>query len=674
VTDAVASGIGQPVRTKNGERATPTALHDTPERARYRSDIDGLRTLAVVPVVLFHAGFRGFSGGFVGVDIFFVISGFLITGILHREALAGDYSILKFYERRIRRIFPALFTLLAATYVAGVFILLPSEMVGLGRQLLATTLFISNLLFWHDSGYFEAASVTKPLLHTWSLAVEEQFYIVFPLILLVVARWRIKMLLPLIVIGALLSFGANVALIRLMPDAAFYSLPTRAWELAIGSIFAIVPRYAGRWREVIVLAGVAAIFISIGLYSESTPFPGYAALLPCLGAASILYAGEGTLVARALSLPPIRGIGLISYSLYLWHWPILVYAAFIFGRPLSMPVATAAVVLSVLFATASWWLVEQPVRRKASIRTIWIIGGGCLAISLAVSVATILANGFPGRYSPPANAIMTAASAENRALDQGYNCPVVRFDGEKRFGACALGTGADHPLVVVIGDSHAMALRDEFDRVMRAQGIPGTLVSIAGCPPLIGFDRVRDGSQCALHENRIRQYVEEVRPKAVLLVGSWRGALFSKDSVYLGRASHDDDSRLANIAAALSATVTHYQDKGMKVGVLLPVPGARDDVPNTLARGTRQPLAWAKSEFQNDFQRFYEAVRAARPDVIEDLAAPLCSDLCIVRTDRPIYMDANHVNAAGARLVAPVLDRAISRLVRSPSPSVPRVQ
>lgn len=201
---------------------------------RYRSEIDGLRTLAVIPVVMFHADISGFGGGFVGVDIFFVISGYLITGILYRDVLTDHFSILKFYERRIRRIFPALFAVLAVTFLAGIFVLLPNEMVELGRQIGATTLFMSNLLFWKESSYFDAASETKPLLHTWSLAVEEQYYIFFPILLALIARWRIRLILPVIVAGAVLSFATSVLLLTSIPEATFYLLPTRAWELAIG--------------------------------------------------------------------------------------------------------------------------------------------------------------------------------------------------------------------------------------------------------------------------------------------------------------------------------------------------------------------------------------------------------------------------------------------------------
>jgi peptidoglycan/LPS O-acetylase OafA/YrhL len=633
-------------------------------KQRYRTEIDGLRTLAVLPVVFFHSGIPGFSGGFVGVDIFFVISGYLITGILFREAQSGQYSIFKFYERRIRRIFPALFTMLAATVLAGLFILLPGELTELGRELAATTFFTSNVLFWLDNGYFDAASETKPLLHTWSLAVEEQFYIFWPILLALITKWRINMLLPLVSVIAVLSFVLSVLLLQHKPELTFYLLPTRAWELAIGGIIAIAPRFAGRGREPIALLGVAAIMFPICVYTSSTPFPGVAALLPCLGAAGILFAAEGTVTARALSLAPMRGIGLISYSLYLWHWPVLVYGAYLFGRPLPLPIAVAAIMLSMLLATLSWWLVEGPVRRRASIRTVWLIGAACLGGGLLIAALTLFGRGYPDRYSSRSITIIHEAEAQNSQLEKGYTCSNPTFEGVSGFGPCTIGAPAAHPSLIVIGDSHGMAMRGVVDQVMHESGNSGTLVSVAGCPPLIGLERVGVSSNCAAREARIRKYVVEAQPKAVLIIGSWRGVLFSKDTSYHGRQSYDRASRLSNISMALADTVADYQRQGIKVGILLPVPGARDNVPSTMARGLGLPLAWSRQRFQSDFTPFYAAVAAARPDVVEDLALPIClTGTCIVATDRPIYMDDNHINEAGARIIFPIVRRAIKHLL-----------
>lgn len=630
---------------------------------RYRTEIDGLRALAVMPVVLFHAGINGISGGFVGVDIFFVISGYLITGILYRDTIAGRYSIISFYERRVRRIFPALFTMLGITFVAGWFILLPEEMVGLGRQIVATTLFLSNMLFWRESGYFDSASETLPLLHTWSLSVEEQFYIFFPVAFSWVSRKRRDLVVVFISTIGVISFASSVILLRHQPEATFYSLPTRAWELAIGSIIAMAPAYTGRFKEALAICGVAAILSAIIFYSPDIPFPGTAALLPCIGAALILYACEGTFTAKILSVAPMRWIGLISYSLYLWHWPVLVYCAFLFGRPLTLPIAIGAIGLSILLAAASWWLVERPVRLRASVRTIWIIGGGCIAASLLGAFAIIGANGFPARYSSRSNLIMRNAEIEKDKLEKGYKCPVVKFDQLSNFGPCVIGPPSQRPTVIVIGDSHAMAMRSAFDRTLKTMGVPGTLISVAGCSP-VAMDRVEGGFDCQKRSARIRRHIDEVRPKAVILVASWRGVLFTKNTIDKGRRSFDNASRLANVKSALSDTVKHYQQRGIKVAVLLPVPGALADVPSALARGSGTPLAWNTQNFRAEMNPFYAAVFSAHPNVIEDLSAPFCkTGQCMVSAERPLYMDSNHINETGAELIQPVLQRTVAKLI-----------
>jgi peptidoglycan/LPS O-acetylase OafA/YrhL len=356
-----------------GRGSTEAARRGTSNK--YRPDVDGLRAVAVLPVVIFHAFPETIPGGFLGVDIFFVISGFLITGILRDELAAGRFSILGFYERRVRRIFPALFTVLAATTLLAVAVMMPVDLREYFDTLLGATLFSSNFVFWQQSGYFDTAAELKPLLHTWSLAVEEQFYIFFPPLLWL--AWRFRLAAAMAWLGLIGSFAFAILALRNHADLAYYLIPSRAWELMIGAIIALgaVPdlsklgRAEGAIRQVIAVLGLALIVIGFFTVDEFSKVPGFPALLPCVGAAALIYAGTGaarpTWPARLLSLKPFVFVGLISYSLYLWHWPLLALARYVNIDVLSTSQATAAVIAAFLCAWLSWRYVERPFRRGA---------------------------------------------------------------------------------------------------------------------------------------------------------------------------------------------------------------------------------------------------------------------------------------------------------------------
>ena len=365
----------------------------------YRPDVDGLRAVAIVPVVLYHLGVRPFGGGFVGVDVFFVISGFLITSLIHAEMIAGKFSILAFYERRIRRLFPALFVVMAACTFAALALYLPPDLQAFSRSLIATTLFSANLLFWKTAGYFTAAPETKPFLHAWSLAVEEQFYIFYPPLLLLVvkfARRRIPMILATL---AMLSFVASVVEVHAKPNAAFYLPQFRAWELLLGALLAVqvVPPPKSRIvREALSALGLCLIGVAVVTYGSDTPFPGVSALLPTLGAALIIYTGSGgpSRVNRALSLRPMVFIGWLSYSLYLWHWPVIVFAEYFAMRELTATEKAMVVLVSVALAILSWAFVERPFRGKGGILSRRLLFGASFA-----SMAGFIAVGALGYLS-----------------------------------------------------------------------------------------------------------------------------------------------------------------------------------------------------------------------------------------------------------------------------------
>ncbi len=378
---------------------------------QYRREIDGLRALAVLPVILFHAGVPGFDGGFVGVDVFFVISGYLITSILLAEQAQGTFSILRFYERRARRILPALYVVMACAVVGAWFVLLPDDMKDFSESLAAVPLFVSNVLFWHQSGYFEKAVDLKPLLHTWSLAVEEQYYLFIPLLLLSLRRWGWVVLQCVLAVLAVGSLALAQKTVHTSHDFAFFLLPTRAWELLAGSMVAVhmaiqAAKPTVPWS---VWAQDAAGVLGLGLlayavfgFTPETPFPSVYTLVPIVGTALLLLCvTKQGLVGRALGCKPLVGIGLISYSAYLWHQPLLVFARHRVLGELDTPDIVVALALTFGLAYASWRWVEQPVRHARSVSVKWVAAMAVLGgmAFMALGYQGYRTNGFEDRLT-----------------------------------------------------------------------------------------------------------------------------------------------------------------------------------------------------------------------------------------------------------------------------------
>ena len=440
----------------------------------YRPDIDGLRALAVVPVILFHAGFSTFSGGFIGVDIFFVISGYLITGVIWREIVQNEFALLAFYERRARRILPAMFAMIAATLVVGWFLLTVAPFQSLANSTFAAVFSISNVYFWRQTGYFAGASELFPLLHTWSLGVEEQFYIFVPLLLLAVTRFGRYAMIATLALIVVVSFSLCVWASYRYPSPNFFLIPTRAWELGIGGLLAVVrlplpPRGTAAARHCVGILGVSMILAAVFLFDKNTVFPGLSALLPCFGTVLLIWVGmsqpEGLqdapsqgLVTRFLATRPMVSIGLISYSLYLWHWPVFVYLRHLTARTdLEWQWSFFGILLSTVLAVVSWRFIEQPFRNRTAIGkgtiTIFSIGGtvGLAAIALIISFGL---KGAPFRVPEDARQIADARE------DFDLSC-MQTIPSRQAFSVsdCRIGSATLEPSFILMGDSHAAALR-----------------------------------------------------------------------------------------------------------------------------------------------------------------------------------------------------------------------
>ena len=381
---------------------------------QYRAEIDGLRALAVIPVVLFHAGIVGFGGGFVGVDIFFVISGYLITSIILSDQQKERFTLAGFYERRARRILPALMLVVLLSTIAAWYLLLPTELVDYGKSVASVGVFASNILFWTQSNYFAQTSEFIPLLHTWSLAVEEQFYLIFPVFMIwTVASTKSKRLITLVVVGLVSLIFCEWAW-RNAPEANFFLAPSRVWELLVGVFCAFYlqqPRlHSSLIKQLGSLAGFLMLIYSIGFYDKTIPFPSLYALVPVLGTALIiLFTDKDTLVGRLLSLPFIVGIGLISYSAYLWHQPLFVFARLNSLDELGVPTLLGLSVLAFVMAYISWRWVEKPFRNRnwLSQRQVLWLAALCSLILIGLGLVFVVGGGFNERFVTVANSIAT---------------------------------------------------------------------------------------------------------------------------------------------------------------------------------------------------------------------------------------------------------------------------
>jgi peptidoglycan/LPS O-acetylase OafA/YrhL len=454
---------------------------------KYRAEIDGLRALAVVPVILFHAGFELFSGGFVGVDVFFVISGYLITTILIEDFENQRFSLVSFYERRARRILPALFFVMLVCIPFAWMWMFPSQMKDFSQSLVAVSLFASNILFWHESGYFDAAAEENPLVHTWSLAVEEQYYLLFPIFLILTWRFGKNKVFWTIVVMAAISLLISEWGWRNNATANFYLAPTRAWELLAGSIAAFIVQKQGvQKNNFLAMLGLSAIIFSIFFYDKTTPFPSVYSLVPVLGVVLlVLYADKETLAAKLLSTKGFVGIGLISYSAYLWHQPLFAFARI---RSLEHPSLLLMLVLSslsILLAYFSWRYIEKPFRNKHQLSKvkIFVSSAVLLASFTMFGLVGYFNKGFPSRFDVRILDVLKVNKLEKELRDDG-GCN--RHQNEVGIEACTYGA-TEEVSIALIGDSHASTLVSALDFYGRENSFGFVRHTKNGCPFVLEF-------------------------------------------------------------------------------------------------------------------------------------------------------------------------------------------
>ncbi len=603
----------------------------------YRPDIDCLRAFAVTSVIAFHYDISPFRSGYVGVDVFFVISGFLITRIIHAEAQAGTFSFAAFYRRRARRILPAAFAMVCATLLGASLIQLPRETVSTAHQALAVLTFCSNILFWLQQGYFDAAAITKPLLHTWSLGVEEQYYLLFPALALAVFALRRSLMLASLGAVCAVSLLLCVVQTRIQPAAAFYLLPARAWQLALGALLAVesVPALRGQWMRIAVAAlGWIALGASANVFSPRTPYPGVAALLPCLGAAAVIWANPTPSKAVLTAFKPMIMVGLWSYSLYLWHWPVVSFAAAIWGPPSSIMDKLALLGACATLALTSFYLIEQPARRAAwpvTARALMAIG----ATAIGACAIMIWSAGFPARFSPQQRALVDFLSYDHKTVYEEGTCflyPGQTFDMLQP--ACLVeGT---RPNILLWGDSHAAHLAHGLRRALpQATLLRATL---AQCIP---HDEPGQSAACADFNGRLPGLVRALAPDIVILSGNW--------------------TRTAMAPTArenLLATINAITRAGSRVVVIGPSPQFDRPLPDLLIAASRfgiSPDGHMLDTFSG-IDGFLQALLKDFPQTdYVSLLTLLCPGKdCVLQTSSgaPLAWDDGHFTAQGSELAA----------------------
>ncbi len=634
----------------------------------YRPEIDGLRALAVSAVVLFHAGLP-VPGGFVGVDVFFVISGYLIASVILRDLDHGRFRLLEFWERRVRRLLPAALAMVAALLVAGAGLLSSFDYHNLGRSIVAYVLLASNVYFLWTVDYFNPQAEQQPLLHTWSLSVEEQFYLVFPLLLLALGAGRYRRRLIVISAVAVTSLVLCAMWTPGLQSRAFYTMPSRAWELCIGVLVAVVPasRLPTRaWlRELLLSLGLLAILLPMMTYSAQTPFPGLAALCPTLGTAAVLVAchREGDLplpsLARPLAWRPVVFLGLISYSLYLWHWPILAFVKYwSFGE---VPFAARAMLVlgSVAVATISWRYVETPVRTKRlcpSTAGLWRWAAAGLLLTSGVAGGIVLLRGVPQRI--PA-VLVPADDAFTESRQAGHIVPRVTVPEAQAGRIPVVGNDGIPPRVLVWGDSHALAILPAVVAAAEGRGVRVAGAWWQSTPPLL--DAPPRASAAALGGTHhdwvagILRYATTSGISDVLLAARW--------SSYVPGARADSDVG-TRWARAMDSTIRVLTGAGLRVWILREVPNHAAHVPKALMRAKtlgldlvplqRTPAQHAVST--RWFEKHEDAWTAAGARVID--VAPRLLDASASRYlmesgEQVLYRDDHHLSRQAAGRLAP---------------------
>ena len=615
----------------------------------------------------------------IGVDVFFVISGYLITSIIKREIERGEFTFMGFYARRARRILPALLVVLLFSSIVGLFVLLPSDLERYAKSVIAALLSVSNFWFWSQGGYFGAASEMAPLLHTWSLAVEEQFYILLPIALLLLYRWAPRRVGMFTLVACLGTFAASAWFVSKRTPEVFFFSPFRAWELLLGSLLALhqLPVIVGNLRrQWIAGIGLLLIVVPAFVYSSETVFPGPAAALPSIGAALLIWTGASgeTVTSNILKTNVLVFFGLISYSLYLWHWPLLVFARHALGEHLGLGVRLGIGFASVVLAAFSLRFIETPFRSRVirskqqilvfSVATTVLLG--CIVAIVAIS------HGLPSRYPPE---VVVLDRARLREIVRG-ECIDIRVP--LNLGSvCHIGAKGE-PIVLVWGDSYAHSMLPAFDKAFRNMGVAALFVAESGCPPLpearISF-KGRDNWRCREFNAKVSRFVKtQTGLSKIVLAAAWDAYLIDASGYKLSGSGKLDSASILKQGTETLASQLQADGITREIIVVGQVPAYDWSVPHKmlLSRLKGEPIVPLRHEEWREksaiSRGIFEQLEISREITFINSAEWFCSSgTCRYSNEagNPLYWDGGHINIDGIIFIMPMLERALGARLRS---------
>lgn len=633
---------------------------------KYRAEIDGLRAIAVVPVILFHAGFHLFSGGFVGVDVFFVISGYLITTIILSEKEQGKFSIVNFYERRARRILPVLFFIMALCLPFAWFLLLSSHFKDFSESLIAVSLFSSNILFWMEKGYWGAANELKPLLHTWSLAVEEQYYVLFPIFLMLVWRFKNHWRIALFSFLALVSFILAEWAAHHKPTANFFLLPTRWWELAIGAGIAIYFLYKKNEPRTFLahkfvdefagLLGLSMIFYSVVAYNDYTPFPSAYALVPTVGTGLVvMFTSSHTIAGKLLSHKALVSIGLMSYSLYLWHQPLFAFTRHSFLFQPDKSVFSILIAVTFVLSYLSWKYVEAPFRNKAKFSRRFIFSFTVFGSLFFMGIGLIgtLNNGFDQRVT---NSGITFHDLDAN-LDSNYGLSSKCEGSAGTFAECQTG---QNPEILVWGDSFAMHLVEgiiasepNVQLIQMTKTVCGPFLDVS--PVHLPNYPVSWGNECLDFTDQVWTWIQNSHVKYIVMSSPFHQYIVNNYSL-LYRSGELKEASLDNAVEAYLKTLQKIESIGITPVVFSPLPNNGTDIGQCLVRSELLDIDKDKCNFDAQnlpphivlTNQFLDKISQHHKVIRFD--EYLCQDSeCITHLDNTlIYRDFGHFSYEGS--------------------------